>query len=169
MLQVFHLDITKIDLDVAYIYKCFRCFHMYVASVSSGYYKNRSGCCIYIQVFQVFSYVYCKCFHLDVAMFCDGYTHAFKYFLVFCKCFKRMLQVFQLFRTYVVSVSSGYYKSRSHVTHVECDPLAAATRTSSSKCPHVVGWCGRRPGSAGPTWACKTSRRGKRGAGTSER
>ena len=37
MLQVFHLDVVKVDLDVAYICKCFRCFYMYVASVSSRY------------------------------------------------------------------------------------------------------------------------------------
>jgi hypothetical protein len=35
MLQVFHLDAAKVDLDVGYICKCFKCFHTYVASVSS--------------------------------------------------------------------------------------------------------------------------------------
>jgi hypothetical protein len=35
MLQVSHLYVAKIDLDVAYKCKCFRCFHTYVASVSS--------------------------------------------------------------------------------------------------------------------------------------
>jgi hypothetical protein len=34
MLQLFHLDVAKLDWDVAYICKCFMCFHMYVASVS---------------------------------------------------------------------------------------------------------------------------------------
>jgi hypothetical protein len=29
------LDVAKVDLDVAYICKCFRGFHIYVASVSS--------------------------------------------------------------------------------------------------------------------------------------
>jgi hypothetical protein len=33
MLQVFHLDVAKVDLDVAYICECFKCFHTYVASV----------------------------------------------------------------------------------------------------------------------------------------
>jgi hypothetical protein len=37
MLQVFHLDVAKIDLDVAYTCKYFMCFHMYVAIVSSGF------------------------------------------------------------------------------------------------------------------------------------
>jgi hypothetical protein len=37
---------------------------------------------------------------------------------VFCKCFRRMLQVFHLFQTYVASVSSGCCKSRSGVAHV---------------------------------------------------
>jgi hypothetical protein len=34
---------------------------------------------------------------------------------VFFKCFIRMFRVFQLFRTYVASVSSGCFKSRSYV------------------------------------------------------
>jgi hypothetical protein len=64
-LQVFHVDVAKVDRDVAHvamaIHVCFKymllMFHLfqaYVASVSSGYCKNRSGCCIYMQVFQVF-------------------------------------------------------------------------------------------------------------------
>jgi len=54
MLQVFSLDVAKVDLDVAYvamtIHACFnRMFHVfyqfqtYVASVSSGCFKSRSG------------------------------------------------------------------------------------------------------------------------------
>ena len=34
---------------------------------------------------------------------------------IFCKCFICMFRVFQLFGTYVASVSSGYFKSRSGV------------------------------------------------------
>jgi hypothetical protein len=51
MLEMFHLDIAKVDLDVAYICKCFKCFHTYDASV----------------------------FHLDVAMFTIA-THVFSSF-----------------------------------------------------------------------------------------
>ena len=103
-----------------------------------------------MQVFRVFSYVCCKCFHLDVAMFCNGYTHAFKFFLVFCKCFIRMLQVFQLFRTYVASVSSRYCKSRSDVAHVEWDPPTAAAGAPPSGHPRVVERRGRRLGDVAP-------------------
>jgi hypothetical protein len=72
MLQVFHLNVAKLDQDVAYlckciISKCFRCFYTYVASVLS------------------------RCLHV-----CNGYTRVFKFFLVFCKCFRRILQVFYL-------------------------------------------------------------------------
>jgi hypothetical protein len=62
---------------------------------------------IYASVFGVIIRVL-QVFHRDV---CNGYTRVFKFFLVF-------LQVFQLFRTYVTSVSSGYCKSRSGVAHV---------------------------------------------------
>jgi hypothetical protein len=75
MLQVFHLEVAKVDLDVA---------------------------CIYMQMFHVFSYLCCKCFIWMFAYIRNDYTHVFKYFFgVFCKCFKRMLQVFELFRTYI--------------------------------------------------------------------
>jgi hypothetical protein len=102
---MFYVDVAKVDRYVAYvamaIHICVKCmflmFHLfqtYVASVSSAYCKSRSECCIYMQVFQEFSYICSKCFHLDVAMFCNSYTHAFKFFLVFCKCFRCMLQMF---------------------------------------------------------------------------
>jgi hypothetical protein len=44
-------------------------------------------------------------------MFC--YTHLFKCFKCLCMCFKRMLQVFQLFQKYIVIILSKYFKSRS--------------------------------------------------------
>jgi hypothetical protein len=72
MLQVFHLNVAKLDRDVAYTCKCFGCFHTYIAGV---------------------------------------FTHVFKFLLVFCKYFKHMLQVFHLFRMYVVNVSSECCKS----------------------------------------------------------
>jgi hypothetical protein len=56
--DVFHLDVAKVDLDVAYVFamhfKCFQVFQTYVASVSAisnmqvfsyGCCKSRSGCC----------------------------------------------------------------------------------------------------------------------------
>jgi hypothetical protein len=94
---------------------------MYVPNVSSvsdicykfsfGCCKTRSGCYICMQVFL---YLCCKCFILTLQ-----FLHTC--FQVFCdilQMFRRMLQVFQLFRTYVASVSSRCYKSRSDVTHV---------------------------------------------------
>ena len=59
MLQVFYIDVAKVDRDVAHvamaIHVCFKCrfqifhlFQMYVVSVSSGRCKGRSGCCIYM-------------------------------------------------------------------------------------------------------------------------
>jgi hypothetical protein len=75
MLQVFHLDVAKVDLNVSYtcmlqtyVFKCFRCF---------------------VHMLQMF--------HVDVAYVCNGYTCVFQVFLVFYKCFRRMLQMFQLF------------------------------------------------------------------------
>jgi hypothetical protein len=52
----------------------------------------------------------CKCFILMFAYVCNGYTCVFK--------FSGVLQVFQLFQTYVASVSSVCCKSRSDVALV---------------------------------------------------
>jgi hypothetical protein len=90
----------------------FHLFQTYVASVSSGCCKSRSECCIYMQVFQMFPYVCCKWFHLNVFNVGNGYTRGFQVFLVYHKCFRHMLQVFQLFRTYVANVFSRCYKSK---------------------------------------------------------
>jgi hypothetical protein len=87
----------------------FHLFQTYVASVSLGCCKSVSG--VFICMLQVF--------YLDA---CNGYTHVFKFFLVFYKCARHMWQVFHLFRTYVASISSRCYKSRSGVTHVAMGP-----------------------------------------------
>jgi hypothetical protein len=75
MLQVFHLDVAKVDLDVVYVvmaihvcsracFKCFICFQTYVA----------------------------KLFHLDVPYGANGYVASvcFECFI----CFRCMLQFF---------------------------------------------------------------------------
>jgi hypothetical protein len=79
-------------LDITNIcFKCFMCFITYVASVSSWCYTSRSRCCIYLQ-------------------------WLWRVFRCFCKYFRRMLQVFQLFRTYIAKVDP--------VSHMlQCDPL----------------------------------------------
>jgi hypothetical protein len=80
---VFHLDVAKVDVDIAYAY----ILQVYVLCVSGV------------------SYVCCKCFHLDVALvdldvvyICNSYTCVHVFLGVF-KCFSyfgRMLQVFYL-------------------------------------------------------------------------
>jgi hypothetical protein len=68
MLQVFYLDVAKVDLDVAY--KCM--LRAYVSSVS---------------------YVSMQVYHLSVAYVCNGLQIFFRRFR---KCFRRLFQVFQL-------------------------------------------------------------------------
>jgi hypothetical protein len=105
MFEVFHVDVAKIDLDVAYACMlqsvCFRCFHKDVASVSSRCCTSRFGCCIYLK-----------------------WLH---------KCFKslRFLQAFQLFRTYVASVSFKCCKSRLVSHMLQWDSLTTAACYSS--------------------------------------
>jgi hypothetical protein len=78
-------------------------------------------------------------FYLDV---CNSYTNVFKFFLVFCKCVRRMLQEFQLFRTYVASVSSRCCKSRSGVAHVATGPTCRSRLLQLLGC-HCGSPCGR--------------------------
>jgi hypothetical protein len=116
-------------IHCTYVLKCmFQMIHLfrtYVARVSFGCCKTRPGCCIYMQVFQVFSYVCCKCYILIFAYVCNGYTRVFKFF-------SGVLQVFQ---TYVTSVLSRCCKSRSGVTHVTMH-----VRSRGGASPYA--WCG---------------------------
>ena len=52
---------------------------------------------IYASVSSVFIRTHCKCSHQDLTMFAMANTHVFKFFLVFFKCFRRMLQCFSYF------------------------------------------------------------------------
>jgi hypothetical protein len=56
--------------------------------------------------------------YLDIYI-CLQWLHVcFQVFMTFCKCFRRMLQVFQLFWMYAASVSYGCCKSSLGVAHV---------------------------------------------------
>jgi hypothetical protein len=70
--QVFHLDVTKVDLDVAYVFKCFRHFRL-LFQYFIWMLQSRSGCCIccndkirmlqaYASIVSGVSDVCCKCF-----------------------------------------------------------------------------------------------------------
>jgi hypothetical protein len=92
MLQVFHLDVAKADLDVVYrcmLQRMFQVFHTYVASISSG-------CCIFAM--------------------------AFNCFLGVLQVFQMYVTSVLVVRTYIASVSSGCRKSRSHVAYVALGP-----------------------------------------------
>ena len=94
-------------------------FHTYVASVSSW-------CSI------CFTHIL-HLFHLDVAYVLQ-WLHT---------CFPRVsdvLQVFQLFWTYVVNIFSRCYKSRSSVAHVTVDAICSShwpTTTTGPVCMRV--------------------------------
>jgi hypothetical protein len=120
--------------------------------------KSRSGCCtccngytsmlqefvqnvssvrasFYLDVTKV--HLFCKhifqVFHLDVACVRNGYTRAFKFFWCFENVSNVCSKYFQLFRIYVVSVSSKCYKSRYGVAHV------AMRLTCRSRLPQLLG------------------------------
>jgi hypothetical protein len=109
-----------------YIYACCKnMFQVFQTYVSSACCRSISGCCItytlqvYVSSVSCVSYICRKCFFkvdLDVACICNDF-----------QVFLDVLQVFQLFRIYVASVSSGCCKSRYSVTHAAIGPPATAT------------------------------------------
>jgi hypothetical protein len=92
---VFYTEVAKVDRGVAYVAMVCTCM-LYVSVPNVYLFFTRmmqvclSGCCI------CFIYM-CKFFIWMLRMFCNGFQ-AFSG--VFCKCFKRMFQVFHL--SYVV-------------------------------------------------------------------
>jgi hypothetical protein len=117
---------------------CFQVFHIYVANVLCG-------CCICLQWLHM----------------------CFQVFLVFYKCFRRMLQVFQLFWMNVASVSSRCCRSRSGIAHVaigptccsrlcSCSGTAKRAQTVPCTCTWEAegcNWSHMRSGDASPAWA----------------
>jgi hypothetical protein len=104
MLQVFLIDVAKVDQDAAYVamvvHVCCKClfsmfhlfFHMYVVRV------------FYLDVAYV-SHICCKCFiwvlhmfHTSVTSILSGCCVCLQWFQVFlgvfCKCFRRMFYLF---------------------------------------------------------------------------
>jgi hypothetical protein len=68
MFQLFHIDVAKVDRDVAYVamvvYVCCKrlspMFHPFSVHLCSKCFRRMS------QVFHLSSFVCCKCLHLDV-------------------------------------------------------------------------------------------------------
>jgi hypothetical protein len=96
MLQAFRLDVAKVDRDVAYvvmaIHVCFKCM---------------------FQMFHLFFTCSLQVFHLDVVYVshvCCNYFIWMHMFAMVFKSFHALLQVFQLFRTNVTSVSAISYE-----------------------------------------------------------
>jgi hypothetical protein len=154
MLQVFHPDVAYIAMAIHVCCKCIvpnvlavsdvRCkcfiwllhmFHTYVVSVLSRY------CICFTHMLQVcyldgacVSHIFCKCFiwiciylthmlqvlHLNV-------SYVLQWLHMFFWYFRRMLQVFQQFRTYVAIVLSRCYKSRPSVAHVVVGPICRSS------------------------------------------
>jgi hypothetical protein len=96
-------------------------FHRYVASVSYGCCKSRSGCCICCNgcirmlqaslpnVSSVFSDVCCKCVYLDVVCISHRCCKCFIWMLRMFTMVSSVFQVFfQVFQTHVSSVSSVF-------------------------------------------------------------
>jgi hypothetical protein len=127
---VFYLNVAKVDLDVAYT--CI--LQAYVSSVSGV------------------SYVCCKCFIWMLHIFAMA-THMFSW------CFRRMLQVFQLFRTYVASIYWDVVKVDLVLYILQWDPPTVATCYICWACVYVCGSEGGTSGRRGKL-SRRKSRRG---------
>jgi hypothetical protein len=131
MSQVFHVDVAKVDRNIAYVLqwvymyvasvcsKCFGCFrrmlHVFYLGVA---YVSHLCCKCFIRMLHIFSHIYMmQVFHLDVAYVLQWLHTCFPHVSnVRCKCFncfRRMLQMF----------SSRCCKSRSVVAYVAVDAI----------------------------------------------
>jgi hypothetical protein len=90
------------------------------------------ACCK--RIFEVVSGVL-QVFHMSVACVCNGFQ---VFFMCFCKCFRRMFQVFHLSSLYVATVAYGCFKIRSGL-HVGC------TWKAAGGAGNVWGCCGPAP------------------------
>jgi hypothetical protein len=130
-LQVLYIDVAKVDRDIAHvvmdIHVCFKCmfqmFHLfqtYVASVLSGRYKSRYGCCIYMHIVSVCF----KCFIRIFANISSGYCISLQLFSNvfrrFRKCFIYLFKCFICLLLYVANIVSECFKNRSGVVHGMC-------------------------------------------------
>jgi hypothetical protein len=103
LFQVFHLDVVKVDLNIAY-----------VAMIKYTYCKS---------MFQVFKRML-QMFHLDVSKVDLGVAHV-------TNGYTRMFQVFHCLHTYVADVSCGCFKRRSDVAHAAMMSMAGGWRPSA--------------------------------------
>jgi hypothetical protein len=88
---------------------------MYVASVSSGYCKNRFGCCIYMHVANVCFRCFIRMlqvFRLDVAYACNDFQVFFRCFTSISTYVRSVLAVSD-----ICCVSSEYCKNGSGIAY----------------------------------------------------
>ena len=105
---MFHLGVANVDLDVAYICMCFKCFHTYIESA----------------------------FHLDVTMFVMD-KHVFSSFFwcfasvldICCRCFSYFRRMLQMFHLNIAKVDRMLHMLNG--THLAQSPTAAARASSS--------------------------------------
>jgi hypothetical protein len=124
MLQLFYMDVAKLDRDVVSI--CPQCFICFLDVCCK---------CVYMDVAYV-SHMCCKCF------ICTLYKY-------FCKCCRRIFQSFHLSFWYIASVASGYFTSRSGVSYEmkrewASGPLGRAARVMFRRRGAAPHGCARR-------------------------
>ena len=154
MLHAFHLDVAKVDRDVAHVVMvilvCCNCmfqmfylfFQTYVASVFIWMFHMfhtyvtgvLSGCSVCLPWFQVFFQV----FFASVS-----YVY-FKYFICL--------------QTYVVSVVSECFKNKTGVAHIA---MHVRKRKGGERSLHVVWWHGQPPGGIDPRVGARNTDAGR--------
>jgi hypothetical protein len=145
------MDVAKVDRDVAFVamatHVCcnnlFQMFHLF-----------------FRRKLQVCFSRYCICFtHMFVSVFsgcCICLQWLSCVFQVFCKCFRHMLQVFHLFRTYVASVNFIWMLQKWIECCICCN--AREERRGREQSPCAVWWRGRHLDDVGPRGCVKRMR-----------
>jgi hypothetical protein len=133
MLQVFCMDVVKVDRDIAYV--AMVVYALLQTSVLNVWSIFSDICCkcVCLDVAYV-SHICCKCFLWMLRMCCNDFSSIS---CVFCKYFRRMFQMFHLSSDVCCKCVPGYFKSRSGVaSHFSpwCLLLAFFSLASMSNC-----------------------------------
>ena len=100
--------------------------------------------CVYLDVAYV-SHIFCNCFIWMLRMCCNGFLSAS---CVFFKCFGACFKCFIYVRTYVASIVSGCFKSRSgvasHSSPCTVSRLGVFSSSSVTSHPSQTGEGARR-------------------------
>jgi hypothetical protein len=129
MLQVFHMDIAKVDQDVAYVAMVIHICCKLMFSMFYLFFRRMLQVCLF-GCYICFTHML-QVFYLDLTYVLQWFQ---VFFRCFCKRFRCIFQVFYLSSTNVASVASLDVSKVDRVLHFSHRLLLPRLGVSSSRC-----------------------------------